>query len=158
MDNKYFTKGATVYLPVQVPGALFHVGDPHAAQGNGEVSQSAIESSNTVTLQFVLRKDLHLKKVRGEDATHYIIMGMDADLDVAMHSAIAASVDFLVETKGMTFFDALSLCSVAVDFEVTEVVDGTKCISGRIPKSLFSEYRAASYWYHAGDVALASAH
>lgn len=156
MDNKYLTKGATVYLPVQVAGALFHVGDPHAAQGNGEVSQSAIESSNTVTLQFVLRKDLHIKSVRAEDPTHYIIMGMDTDLDVAMHSAIAKSVAFLVETKGMTFFDALSLCSVGVDFEVTEVVDGTKCISGRIPKSLFADYKMASYWYHEAATSVAS--
>src|SRR5882724_6406849 len=125
MDNKYLTKGATVYLPVQVPGALFHVGDPHAAQGNGEVSQSAIESSNTVTLQFIVRKDLHIKQVRAETPTHYIIMGMDEDLDVAMHKAIEASVAFLGEAKGMNFFDALSLNSVAVDYEVTEVVDVT---------------------------------
>jgi len=147
MDNKYLTKGATVYLPVQVPGALFHVGDPHAAQGNGEVSQSAIESSNTVTLQFILRKDLHIKAVRAETPTHYIIMGMDTDLNVAMKHAISESVAFLQETKNMTFFDGLSLCSVAVDFEVTEVVDMTQCISGMIPKSLFSDYNAASYWY-----------
>jgi len=153
MDNKYLTKGATVFLPVWVPGALFHVGDPHAAQGNGEVSQSAIESSNTVTLQFIVRKDLHIKQVRAETPTHYIIMGMDEDLDVAMHKAIEASVAFLGEAKGMNFFDALSLNSVAVDYEVTEVVDVTKCISAMIPKSLFKDSKKATYWYNEAPVA-----
>jgi acetamidase/formamidase len=147
MDNKYLKKGATIYLPVLVPGALFHVGDPHAAQGNGEVSQSAIESSNTVTLQFIVRKDLHIKAVRAETPTHYIIMGMDENLDVAMHKAIEASVAFLGEAKGMNFFDALSLNSIGIDYEVTEVVDVTKVISAMIPKSLFDDHKASAYWY-----------
>jgi len=146
MDNKRLTKGATVYFPVHVSGALFQVGDPHAAQGDGEVSQSAIESSNVVTVQLIVRKDLHIKTVRAETPTHYIEIGLDPDLNVAMHSAIAASVEFLQETKHLNFFDALSLCSVGVDYEVTEVVDATKGVHAMIPKSLFQTNEP--YWYH----------
>jgi acetamidase/formamidase len=150
MDNKHLGKGATIYFPVQVDGALFQVGDPHAVQGNGEVGQSALESGNTVTLQFFLRKDMPIKRVEAETATHTIIMGMDKDLDVAMHDAIANTVEFLQERKGLDFFDSLTLCSIAIDYEVTEVVDGTKGIHAMVPKSLFKgKYAAAKYWYQA---------
>ena len=150
MDNKHLGKGATVYFPVQVPGALFQTGDPHAVQGNGEVGQSALESANTVTMQFILRKDMPIKRVEAETPTHYIIMGMDKDLDVAMHDAIANTVEFLKERKGLDFFDSLSLCSLAVDYEVTEVVDGTKGIHGMVPKAVFKN-APLSYWYHEAD-------
>jgi len=145
MDNKRFTKGATVYFPVHVNGALFHIGDPHASQGDGEVSQSAIESSNVVTVQLIVRKDLHIKVVRAETPTHYIAIGLDPDLNAAAHSAIAETVAFLQEQKHMTFPDALSLASVAVDYDVTEVVDVTKGVHGMIPKSLFLVKEP--YWY-----------
>jgi len=148
MDNKHLGKGATVYFPVQVEGALFQTGDPHAVQGNGEVGQSALESSNTVTMQFFLHKDMHLKRVEAETATHYIIMGMDKDLSIAMHEAIANTVEFLQQRKGLDFFDSLTLCSLAVDYEVTEVVDGTKGIHGMVPKTIFKK-REPAYWYAA---------
>jgi len=146
MDNKYLGKGATIYFPVQVEGALFQTGDPHAVQGNGEVGQSALESADTVTMQFFVRKDMPIKRVEAETATHYILMGMDKDLNVASHEAIAHTVEFLQQRKGLTFFDALSLCSLAVDFEVTEVVDGTKGIHSMVAKSLFKG-PAPAYWY-----------
>jgi acetamidase/formamidase len=148
MDNRHLGKGATVYFPVQVEGALFLTGDPHAVQGNGEAGQSALESSNTVTLQFFLRKDMPIQYVQAETATHYISMGMDVDLDRAMYFAAAETVGFLQRTKGLSFTDALALCSLAVDYEVTEVVDGTKGIHAMIPKSIFKGSQAAStYWY-----------
>jgi len=146
MDNKHLGKGATVYFPVQVEGALFQTGDPHAVQGNGEVGQSALESSNTVTMQFFVRKDMPIKRVQAETPSHYIIMGMDKDLSIAMHEAIANTVEFLQRRKGLDFLDSLSLCSLAVDYEVTEVVDGTKGIHGMVPKSLFKKGETA-YWY-----------
>lgn len=148
-DNRHLGKGSTVYFPVQVPGALFQTGDPHAVQGNGEVGQSALESSNTVTMQFILHKDRPIKRVEAEIASHYIIMGMDKDLDVAMHHAVEYTVDFLKERKGLTFFDALPLASLAVDFEVTQVVDGTKGIHAMIPKAIFADEKP-TYWYTAG--------
>ena len=147
-DNKDLGKGATVYFPVQVPGALFHVGDPHAVQGDGEVDGGAAESSNTVILQFFVRKDLHITNVRAETPTHYMVMGLDVELSRAMHKAIAGSVDFLKETQGLDFFNALSLCSIGVDFRVTEVVDNTKGIHAMIPKAYFtSDKPTEPYWY-----------
>ena len=152
MDNKHLGKGATIYFPVQVEGALFQTGDPHAVQGNGEVGQSALESGNTVTLQFFLRKDMPIKAVEAETPTHYIIMGMDRDLDVAMYSSIANTVEFLKARKGLDFFDSLSLCSIAVDYEVTQVVDGTKGIHAMVPKAIFKKANAP-YWYTQADAA-----
>ena len=147
-DNKHLGKGATVYFPVQVEGALFQTGDPHAAQGNGEVSITAIESSNTVTIQFIVRKDMPIKVPRAETPTHYITMGLDVELNIAMRMAITQTIDFLKEKKGLDFFDGLSLASVGVDFEVTQVVDTTKGIHGMIPKSIFTKNREA-YWFDA---------
>ena len=146
-DNKHFGAGATVYIPVQVEGALFETGDPHAAQGNGEISITAIESSNTATLQFIVRKDLPIKICRAETPTHYICMGLDVELNMAMRMAIMETLGFLREKKGLDFFDALALGSVAVDFEVTQVVDGTKGIHAMIPKALFTK-TAEPYWYN----------
>lgn len=146
-DNKHLGKGATVYLPVQVEGALFQTGDPHAAQGNGEISITAIESSNTATMQFIVRKDLALKVPRAETPAHYICMGLDVELTMAMRMAILQTLDFLREKKQLDFFDALALGSVAVDFEVTQVVDGTKGIHAMIPKALFKDESPTTYWY-----------
>jgi acetamidase/formamidase len=147
MDNKYLGKGATIYFPVQVDGALFQTGDPHAVQGNGEVGQSALESSNTVTMQFILRKDMPIRRVEAETPTRYILMGMDKDLNVAAHDAVANTVEFLQNRKHMTFSDALSLGSLGIDFEVTEIVDGTKGIHSLVAKSLFKDSPATPYWY-----------
>lgn len=138
LDNKHLVAGSTLYLPVHVPGALFHCGDPHAAQGNGEVSVAALESSNTATLQFFVRRGAQLKVCRAETPTHFISMGFDSDLDAAMRMAIIETTDFLRAEKGLDLFAALSLASIAVDFEVTQVVDGTKGIHAMIPKRLFS--------------------
>jgi acetamidase/formamidase len=148
-DNKWLGRGATIYFPVQVEGALFQTGDPHAAQGNGEVSITAIESSNTVTVQFIVHKDMPLKVCRAETPTHYICMGLDVELNLAMRMAITQTLEFLKEKKGLEFFDALSLASVGVDFEVTQVVDTTKGIHAMIPKSIFKDSTATAYWYSA---------
>lgn len=152
-DNKRLGKGATVYFPVQVEGALFQTGDPHASQGNGEVGMAALESGNTVTMQFFLHKNRLLKYPEAETPTHYILMGLDKDLDVASHTAIANTVEFLKERKGLDFFDALTLCSIAVDYEVTQVVDGTKGIHAMVPKSLFKgKDTPGPYWFTADSV------
>lgn len=146
-DNKHFTKGSTLYLPVQVDGALFQTGDPHAAQGNGEISVTAIESSNTVTVQFIVRKDLKFTVPRAETPTHYILMGLDVELNMAMRMAITQTLDFLQQSKKLDFFDSLALSSVGVDFEVTQVVDGTKGIHAMVPKSIFKDEKPTAYWY-----------
>ena len=137
LDVKDLTAGTTLYLPVFQPGALFYVGDPHSAQGDGEVSGTAIEQSLVGTFRFVVHDDVVISGPRAENETHYIIMGIDVDLDRAMRQAVWEVVHFLVEREGLTPDRALSLASIAVDFRVSEVVDLTQVVSGFIPKGVF---------------------
>ena len=139
MDLRDLTAGSTLYLPVFRPGALFYTGDPHSAQGDGEVSGTAIEQSLSGVFRFILHKGREISAPRAETDTHYIMMGIDIDLNRAMRSAVWEVVNFLVEEKGLTPAKALSLASIAVDFHVAEVVDLTQLVSGKIPKSLFLE-------------------
>ena len=137
MDVKDLTAGSVLYLPVFHPGALFYVGDPHSAQGDGEVSGTAIEQSLSGRFRFILHKDIPLSMPRAETDTHYILMGIDLDLDRALQQAVDEVVAFLVAEKGLTPDKALSLASIAVDFQVAEAVDLTQLVTGKIPKSLF---------------------
>ncbi len=137
MDVKDLTAGTTLYLPVFQPGARFYVGDPHSAQGDGEVSGTAIEQSLSGVFNFILHKGRSIAAPRAETATHYIMMGIDLDLDRALRMAVREVVSFLVEEKGLTPDKAFSLASIAVDFHVAEAVDLTQLVSGKIPKSLF---------------------
>src|SRR5205085_5192045 len=126
LDNKDLVAGTTLYIPVHAPGALFEVGDGHAGQGDGEVDITALETSLVGTFQFIVRKDMHLKWPRAETPTHYIAMGLNPDLSEALKSAVRKAIDFLVAEKHLTREDAYMLCSVAVDFNITQAVDGTK--------------------------------
>jgi len=137
LDNKDLVVGTKLFIPVHAPGALFEVGDGHAGQGNGEVDITALETSLVGTFQFVVRKDMHLKWPRGETPTHWIAMGLDPDLDQATIHAVREAIDFLVAEKHLSREDAYALCSVAVDFNITQAVDGTKGVHAMIPKSLF---------------------
>jgi acetamidase/formamidase len=137
LDNKELVAGTTLFIPVHVPGALFEVGDGHAAQGDGEVCITALETSLIGTLEFVVRKDLKLTWPRAETPTHYIAMGIDKDLDEAMKIAVRETVALLVSEKKLSRDDAYMLASTAVDFRVTQVVDGTKGVHAMVPKSLF---------------------
>jgi acetamidase/formamidase len=137
MDNKELVEGTTLYLPVFNRGALFEIGDGHAGQGNGEVDVTAMETSLTGTLQFVVRKDIHIANPRAETPTAYISMGFDDDLSIAAHKAVRNMVDFLVDEKHMTRDDAYMLTSVAGDLDVTEVVDRNKGVHVMLPKAIF---------------------
>jgi acetamidase/formamidase len=137
LDNKDLVAGTKLFIPVHVPGALFEVGDGHAAQGNGEVDITALETSLTGTFEFVVRKDLHLKAPRGETPTHFIAMGLNPDLTEALKMAVREAIDFLVAEKHLSREEAYMLCSTAVDFNVTQAVDGTKGVHAMIPKSIF---------------------
>ncbi len=137
LDNKELVAGTTLFIPVHVPGALFEVGDGHAAQGDGEVCITALETSLLGTLEFVVRKDLRLTWPTAETPTHSIAMGIDKDLDEAMKIAVRETVALLVRERKLTREDAYMFASTAVDFHVTQVVDGTKGIHAMIPKSLF---------------------
>jgi acetamidase/formamidase len=139
LDNKELVAGTTLFIPVHARGALFSIGDGHAAQGNGEVDITALETSLIGTLQFVVRKDMKLKWPRAETPTHFIVMGIDRDLTLATKIAVREAIDFLVTVKEMSPEDAYMLSSVAVDFCITQLVDGTKGVHGMIPKEIFKK-------------------
>jgi len=138
LDNKELVAGSTLYLPVQVPGALLSLGDGHAMQGDGEVTLTALETSLRGTVQATVRKGMHLKWPRAETPTHYIAMGLHPDLNQAAQLATREMVDFLVSEKGMNRDDAYILCSIAVDLHVTQLVDGTKGVHAMVAKSMFT--------------------
>lgn len=137
LDNKELVAGTTLWIPVHVPGALFEIGDGHAAQGDGEVDQTAIETSLRGRVQLTVRKGLALTWPRAETPTHYISMGTDVDLTKATRVAIQEMVDFLVSTKGLDAHQAYQLTSLAGDVAITQLVDGTMGVHVKMPKSIF---------------------
>jgi acetamidase/formamidase len=142
MDNKELVAGTTLFLPVYVPGALFEAGDGHAAQGNGEVDITALETSLIGTFRFILHKKGELAGPaypRGETPTHYIAMGFDDDLSNATRKALRNMIDYLVAAKGMSRDDAYMLLSAAGDVAVTELVDRNKGVHVMLPKVLFTK-------------------
>ncbi len=139
MDDKALVAGTTLFLPVHARGALFQVGDGHAAQGNGEVDITALETSLTGTFQFILHKQQMLPYPRAETPTAYIAMGFDDDLSHATRKAVRNMIDFLVNTKTMSRDDAYMLISVAGDVEITELVDRNKGVHVVLPKALFKQ-------------------
>lgn len=155
LDCKDLVAGTTLYLPVFQKGGMFFTGDSHAAQGDGEVTISAIETANTCTLQFIVRKGQTIKAPRAESATHFMAFGLDPDLNKAMRMAITETNDYLGEINGLDFFHAFTLSSIGVDFRVTQVVDGTLGIHSMIPKKIFVD-KKFSFWAKPGMTPLAS--
>jgi len=138
LDNRELVAGSTLYIPIFVPGALFEVGDGHAAQGDGEVDQTAIETSLRGRLRLTVRKDVKLAWPRAETATDYISMATDPDLTVATRAAIQEMIDFLVAEKKLTRHKAYQLVSIAGHVAVTQLVDRpTLGVHVRLPKSIF---------------------
>jgi acetamidase/formamidase len=137
MDDKALVAGTTLFLPVHAPGALFQAGDGHAAQGNGEVDITALETSLTGTFEFILHKQQKTAYPRAETPTAFIAMGFDDDLSNATRKALRNMIDFLVAEKGMTRDDAYMLVSVAGDVEITELVDRNKGVHVVMPKAVF---------------------
>lgn len=137
MDCNDLSIGTSLYLPVFRTGAQFYTGDPHQVQGNGEVAGSALEQSNTLTAQFIVHKGGALAGPRAETPTHYIAMGIDVDLDVAMRAALRDALDFLQAEKGFTPAEAMSFASLAIDMNIAETVDFTQLVMARIPKRFF---------------------
>jgi acetamidase/formamidase len=137
VDNWRFGPGAAMYYPVFHRGALCYLGDPHMAEGDAELSGTAIEASANALVQLTLRKDLRLTGPLLETPTDWITHGFDPDLNRAMKAAARALLDFLVVHRGLSRDDAYSLISVAGDFGVTQVVDQRQGVHGMIAKSLF---------------------
>jgi acetamidase/formamidase len=139
MDNKDLIAGTTLFMPVHATGALFSAGDAHAAQGHGEVDLTAIETGLRGKFQFILHKDMKLTWPRAETPTHWMVMGLHPNLEEAMKIAVRETIDFLTKKfPNLTREEAYMIASVAVDYHVTQVVDGTKGIHGMIPKAIFT--------------------
>ncbi|MBI2680877.1 MAG: acetamidase/formamidase family protein [Candidatus Solibacter usitatus] len=138
LDNKELVAGTTLYIPVHARGALFSVGDAHAAQGNGEVSLTALETVLTGVFRFTVRKDRPLHWPFAETPTHYMTMGFDENLDLAIKIALREMIDFLAARFKLSRADAYLLASDAADFSITQLVDGKRGVHAMIPKSLFT--------------------
>jgi acetamidase/formamidase len=139
MDNRALTEGCTVYFPVFNPGALFSAGDGHAVQGDGEVCLTAIETSLRGTFELIVRKDLTLDFPRAETATHLVSMGMHEDLDDAARQALRKMIAWIVEITGLAAVDAYTLCSIAADLRVTQMVDLNKGVHCMLPKTALAK-------------------
>lgn len=137
LDNRQLVVGTTLFIPVHAPGALFEVGDGHAAQGDGEVDQTAIETSLRGRLQLTVRKGMKLNFPRAETPTDYISMGTDEDLAKATRIAIQEMIDFLVATRGLDKTVAYQLISVAGNVHITQLVDGNVGVHVMMPKGIF---------------------
>ena len=134
LDNRELVAGTTLYIPVFVKGALLEIGDGHAAQGDGEVDQTAVETNLEGRIQVIVRKDMKLEWPRGETPTHWITMGTDTSLVVATKTAIREMVKFLQEQKGITQTQAYQAASMAADARITQLVDGNVGVHMMIAK------------------------
>ena len=140
LDNKELTAGSTLFLPVWAPGALFSAGDGHGVQGDGEVCINALEICLTGTFTLVLHKasgrEPLLAYPRAETPTHFITMGMNEDLDLAMKQALRQMIAFITGRTNLSREQAYQFCSLAVDFHVTQTVNGEKGVHGLLRKGL----------------------
>jgi acetamidase/formamidase len=141
LDNKEMTAGSTLFLPVWVPGANFSVGDGHGVQGDGEVCVTALEMCLTGTFTFILHRGDGpnrplLRVPRAETADHFISMGLNEDLDQAMKQALREMIAFICTRSNLSREQAYSFCSLAVDFHVTQTVNGEKGVHGLLKKGL----------------------
>jgi acetamidase/formamidase len=121
---------------VFVPGAMFSCGDGHAAQGDGEVCVTAIETALQGRFRLTLRKDVSIATPRAETPTHYITMAMHPNLDRCAEDALRDMIVLLGEKRGLSREDAYMLCSLAADLRVTQTVNGSKGIHCMIEKTI----------------------
>jgi acetamidase/formamidase len=126
--DKELVAGSILYLPVFNEGALFSIGDGHAVQGDGEVCLTAIETGMRGTVRLTVRKDLRLDTPRAETPDAWITMGFDEDLDDAAKQALREMIKLLSELTGLERQDAYTLCSLAANLRVTQMVDVNKGI------------------------------
>jgi acetamidase/formamidase len=149
VDIKGLVTGATVWIPTHVPGALFSIGDCHAAQGDGEVCGNGIEAPMTVTLRINLRKNLPLPGLqfrtpsplsKADNMGYYATTAFGPDLYVNAQNAIRYMIDYLVRDHQLEPEEAYVLCSVATDLRISEIVDAPNwVVSAYTPLSIFEE-------------------
>jgi len=147
LDTKHLTPGTTLYLPVGVEGALFSLGDTHAAQGDGEVCGTAIETAMDVVLRLSVQRDLRVDAPQldipaaafaQEQTSYHVCTGVAPDLLQATHDAVHATIAWLGETHGLDREEAYAVASVACDLRIHEVVDAPNWVVGCfVPESIF---------------------
>ena len=144
IDVNLLTVGSSLYLPVQVDGALAYVGDPHFAQGDGEVALTAMEASLRATIGFdvipaveAIEQFGELVGPLAETAEFLIPTGMNEDLDLAMQDCVRAAIALLQARWGMDSAHAYAYLSAATDFNISQVVDLVKGVHARVRKSDF---------------------
>jgi acetamidase/formamidase len=138
-DLSEMAEGSTMFIPVWKPGALIYTGDSHAVQGDGEICLTALETRmQELRIQVFLHKQKNFAWPIAETPTHWIAMGLDKDLNTAMALAARSAINFLASRASLTKLDAYALCSIAVSFRVTQVVDIVRGVHALIPKSLFA--------------------
>jgi acetamidase/formamidase len=147
MDVRQLIAGSRVYFPVFNRGALFSVGDGHAAQGDGEVCGYAIEIAAEFSCKFIIHKDLNLSKPRAiippqhsssDGGGYYLTMGIDSDAKKAVREAVKEMIDWMVRDHDLSIRDALIAASVAGDVKISEAVNLPNWIASfQLPKSIF---------------------
>jgi acetamidase/formamidase len=139
LDLSELSEGSTLYIPVWKPGALIYTGDSHAVQGDGEISLTALETRmKELRIQVILHKQKNLAWPVAETNSHWIIIGLDKDLNTAMTMAARNAIKFLAAQAKISELDAYALCSIAVSFRVTQVVDIVRGVHALIPKTIFA--------------------
>lgn len=144
-DLQELTRGSTLYLPVNAPGALFSCGNGHGLQGNGEINGPGLETSLTVYVEFIVHKNQPLKTPWVETPTHYVFLGMHDSLDDCVRQAALQSVEFLQKKQGYDFYDAYALTSASVDFAVSRALIPMQMAFAYVPKHIFK--KKSDYWY-----------
>jgi len=141
LDNKELVAGTTLYLPIYVDGALFSCGDGHGVQGDGEVCITAIETGLIGTFELHVRDDMTLEWPLAETPTHMITMAFDPDLDDCVVIALRDMIKLICARTGISREDAYTLCSLAADLRVTQVVNGSKGIHVMLEKRYLARGR-----------------
>ena len=144
MDNRELTTGSALYLPVSVDGALFSAGDGHAAQGDGEVCLTAVETGLSGTIRIDVIKGENLTMPYAETADHLIALAFDENLERAMQAALRSAIRMIVDWTGLTSVEAYSLCSMAADARITQVVNIKKGVHVLIPKTVINQMALSS--------------
>jgi acetamidase/formamidase len=139
IDCKELTAGSVLYLPVQVAGGLFSVGDGHAVQGDGEADGTALETALSGNFEFIVRPELSYTLPRAETPTHYLTFGLDADLDQAAKQALREMIGWLQVLLGISRDEAYAFSSFCVDLHVTQTVNIIKGVHAMVSKSLVAK-------------------
>lgn len=142
LDVRHLGAGSTLHLPVLADGALFYVGDPHFAQGNGEVALTAFEAPLRAVVRLHLQRGPAARRLAaelahpwGETATHHLAIGLGATLDEAMAAAVRHAVVLVRAHRALDEATALAYLSAAADFEVSQAVNGVRGVHCRIRRA-----------------------